>query len=247
MKKAWKCCSVLMLTAMILMTTVGCLGGTAREFEVGDFKFYQGEEGADLYITDLTEEGKQKRVLIVPEELDGVPIKGLEDRTLLWGGAFWQSEELEKLYLPWNMNGDAGILDGCHNLHSVFVLSYDPDESPLHYIHREGLFFYVNQYLFEEIYSGKIFGRPANVSYYYNDGRTENYGCYWLDNVPYGSVLDVLPPKDPVSEGKTFSGWYKEPECINAWDFEVDTTPAEKLDEDGNVIYQETALYAKWV
>ena len=244
--KALKCCSVLMLTAMILMTTVGCLGGTVREFEVGDFKFYQGEEGADLYITDLTEEGKQKRVLIVPEELDGVPIKGLEDPTVLWGGATWQSEKLENLYLPWNIPADNAILDICHNLHSVFILSYDPDGSALHYL-TEGLAFYINRYLFEEVYFDSVYGRPANVSYYYNDGRTENYGCYWIDNVPYGSVLDVLPPEDPVSEGKTFSGWYKEPECINAWDFETDTTPEEKLDEDGNVIYQETALYAKWV
>ena len=231
---------------MILMTTVGCLGGTAREFEVGDFKFYQGEKGADLYITDLTEEGKQKRVLIVPEELDGIPIKGLEDPTVLWGGATWQSEKLEKLYLPWNIPADNAILDICHNLHSVFILSYDPDGSALHYL-TEGLAFYINRYLFEEVYFDSVYGRPANVSYYYNDGRTENYGCYWIDNVPYGSVLDVLPPEDPVSEGKTFAGWYKEPECINAWDFETDTTPEEKLDEDGNVIYQETALYAKWV
>ena len=246
MKKAWKCCSALMLTAMILMTTVGCLGGTAREFEVGDFKFYQGEKGADLYITDLTEEGKQKRVLIVPEELDGIPIKGLEDPTVLWGGATWQSEKLEKLYLPWNIPADNAILDICHNLHSVFILSYDPDGSALHYL-TEGLAFYINRYLFEEVYFDSVYGRPANVSYYYNDGRTENYGCYWLDNVPYGSVLDVLPPKDPVSEGKTFAGWYKEPECINAWDFETDTTPEEMVDEEGNAIYQETALYAKWV
>ena len=153
---------------------------------------------------------------------------------------------MEKLYLPWNIAADNAILDICHNLHSVFILSYDPDGSALHYL-TEGLAFYINRYLFEEVYFDSVYGRPANVSYYYNDGRTENYGCYWIDNVPYGSVLDVLPPEDPVSEGKTFAGWYKEPECINAWDFETDRTPVEKLDEDGNVIYQETALYAKWV
>ena len=200
MKKALKCCSALMLTAMILMTTVGC-GGTAVHFENGDFKFCSRTLG--LYIEDLTAEGQQKRVLIVPEELDGIPIKGLQNRNLLWGGGTWKSEKLEKLYLPWNMNGDIGLLDGCHNLYSVFILSYDPTGNLQ--IIPEGLTFYVNRNLFEEVYSNKIYGRPANVAYYYNDGRTENYGCYWIDNVPYGSVLDVLPPEDPVSEGKTFS------------------------------------------
>ena len=248
MKKVWKCCSALMLTAMILMTMVGCLGGTAREFEVGDFKFYQGEEGADLYITDLTEEGKQKRVLIVPEELDGIPIKGLEDPTVLWGGAHWQSEKVEKIYLPWNMNYDfQGIFDGCINLKGVYIISYNFNLNNINLKDRKT---YYNRYIYDSLlkkYLTLDYLRPANVAYYYNDGRTENYGCYWIDNVPYGSVLDVLPPEDPVSEGKTFAGWYKEPECINAWDFETDTTPEEKLDEDGNVIYQETALYAKWV
>ena len=246
MKKAWKCCSALMLTVMILMTTVGCLGGTAREFEVGDFKFYQGEEGADLYIMSLTEEGLQKRVLIVPEKVDNAAVTHIMNPRL-WGGGVWRSEKLEKLYLPWNLYVDTGTLNTCDNLYAVFLLSNREEGFYPSYVISKGQVFYTNYYLYNEIYTDSTQGKPANVTYYYNDGRTENYGCFWIDNVPYGSVLDVLPPEDPISEGKTFAGWYKEPECINAWDFETDITPAEKLDEDGNVIYQETALYAKWI
>lgn len=47
-----------------------------------------------------------------------------------------------------------------------------------------------------------------------------------------------------------FGGWYKEPACINEWDFEEDTLPEERMEvnEDGEeeVVYQETELYVKW-
>ena len=32
---------------------------------------------------------------------------------------------------------------------------------------------------------------------------------------------------EPQREGYTFEGWYKEKECINEWDFEVDMTKEE--------------------
>ena len=61
-------------------------------------------------------------------------------------------------------------------------------------------------------------------------------------------------PYEPQREGYTFGGWYKEPECINAWDFETDTLPEEKTEMKEysggevreEVVYQETILNAKW-
>ena len=41
-------------------------------------------------------------------------------------------------------------------------------------------------------------------------------------------------PKDPVAAGWTFGGWYREKECANAWNFDVDPVTAN------------TTLYAKW-
>ncbi|MCL2028666.1 MAG: leucine-rich repeat protein [Bacteroidales bacterium] len=40
-------------------------------------------------------------------------------------------------------------------------------------------------------------------------------------------------PVAPTSEGFIFSGWYKEPECINIWDFDTDIT-------------SHVTLYARW-
>ena len=243
MKKVWKYCSALML-ALVLFLASGCNPNYRPEFEYGDFICREWIEGK-IYITDLSEQGKQKRVLIVPEEVNGKPVVTIRNPAK-WGGTEWKSDNLEKLYLPWNMSVDKVTTLYCENLKAVFVISFKE---------KRGIYLYpTNIYYSRYVYMSMLekgwnldYERPANITYYYNDGRTENYGCYWLDNVPYGSVLDVLPPEDPVSEGKTFAGWYKEPECINAWNFETDTTPEEMVDEEGNIIYQETALYAKWV
>lgn len=50
--------------------------------------------------------------------------------------------------------------------------------------------------------------------------------------VKTGELLTA--PEAPTAEGYQFEGWFKEPECINAWDFAVDT------------VLSDTILYAKW-
>jgi len=49
-----------------------------------------------------------------------------------------------------------------------------------------------------------------------------------------GSGLGITPPADPSRMGHSFGGWYKEPACVNVWDFDTDTITAQ------------TYLYAKW-
>jgi hypothetical protein len=52
-----------------------------------------------------------------------------------------------------------------------------------------------------------------------------------------------------------FDGWYKEEECINKWDFDIDILPDVKYDtvSEGmyagqeREVYQETIIYAKWI
>jgi uncharacterized repeat protein (TIGR02543 family) len=50
----------------------------------------------------------------------------------------------------------------------------------------------------------------------------------------------IQKPTSPEKEGYIFDGWYKEKECINKWDFEIDTV---KLEEN----IEEIKLYAKWI
>jgi uncharacterized repeat protein (TIGR02543 family) len=45
----------------------------------------------------------------------------------------------------------------------------------------------------------------------------------------------VMQPSNPIMEGFIFAGWFKEPECITAWNFLVD------------VAVNNMTLYAKWI
>ena len=53
------------------------------------------------------------------------------------------------------------------------------------------------------------------------------------------------PPYDPKRVGYEFRGWYKDSKCEEEWDFEKDIVEIH-FDEEGNRIYEEFCLYAKW-
>ena len=88
--------------------------------------------------------------------------------------------------------------------------------------------------------------RVANVTYLYNYVGCPNGGEYWVDSYD-ASPISFIPP-EPEREEYRFCGWYKEPECINAWDFEKDVTGEELLISRDNQYteYEGIYLYAKW-
>ena len=101
----------------------------------------------------------------------------------------------------------------------------------------------------ELLYNNACTVKYANISYNYNYEDSENYGVYFIDDCDYGSKIEYIPA-NPTREGYIFDGWYKEPECINKWNYESDTLPEEIKEVNENneeeVKFQETKLYAKW-
>ena len=91
----------------------------------------------------------------------------------------------------------------------------------------------------------KSFIQIANTSYMFNYEGEPNEGYFFINDFERGGVIEDTP-YEPRREGYTFAGWYKEPECVNAWDFAKDTLPAAEYDEEGNLLFVETKLYAKW-
>ena len=250
-KKLWKAWIVLILAVMMLM--LSACSGFVRNEEWGYFmvKFYDDRETA--YITGLTELGKQQRFLVIPEEIDGVRVSTIGERPLLqmWssiGYADICSEKLEKVYFPTSVYVVSGSFRNSPNLIKVvsmvgaFIVTTNQtvktyvSNKTYNHLSPNGLYYYA-------------FDR-ANVSYFYNYETEKNYGYYWIDDWDYGSKIEFIPP-EPEREGYTFGGWYKEPECINKWDFETDVLPEERteINEEGEeeVVYQETKLYAKWL
>ena len=78
----------------------------------------------------------------------------------------------------------------------------------------------------------------------FNYDNNPNEGYFFVDLIEESGKL-MKPPYDPRRDGYTFQGWYKDEACIKAWDFENDTVTIQ-FDEEGNHIYEEIRLYAKW-
>lgn len=94
--------------------------------------------------------------------------------------------------------------------------------------------------LAEEYFRGSLL--KANVSYHLNYDEN-NY--YYIDYYENGEKICYIPPI-PQRDGYTFGGWYKEEACINKCDFDIDVYE-EQYDENGQLIFNELKLYAKWV
>ena len=83
--------------------------------------------------------------------------------------------------------------------------------------------------------------RVANTAYMFNYEGEPNGGYFFINNFDWGKKIDPAPYM-PMRNGYEFKGWYKEPECINLWNFDSDTLPQEsEIGEN-----PETKLYAGW-
>jgi hypothetical protein len=68
---------------------------------------------------------------------------------------------------------------------------------------------------------------------YYFENPNDEY--YFFDDIDVGETI-IISPRDPYRSMYNFTGWYKEPECINLFDFNNDT-------RDSNTTLK---LYAGW-
>ena len=251
---------VLCLTLVLTCFTAlfGC-GPGFRTYTHGDWVIMHSAEG-ECKIFDLSEEGKQKEVLIFPTEVAGRKVTGTYYEKGGWYhyGHNIDAPNLKRLYFTEFVH--LSIYAITTDRTKIFVL-YDISDNTSGYLKENTC--YINNLQEEE--QGSDDTRPANVNYYYNYQNAPFDGLYWIDDygdiyiVPDGCAGEIIkyPPENPTREGYEFMGWYKEPECINKWDFKADIVPRKVYEpelsiNDGNneikekYHYAETALYAGW-
>ena len=210
----------------------------------GDYVYRIFDANADydyehIAIIGLSEEGQQKRELLIPEEIDGIPVVclGYASSWTAREGSF-DSDVLEKIFIVKPYDSISQIFLGkSPNLKKIIMLNSFTYEG-FNQRHNDKELLPKIEALKLNIVNNECY---ANVVYYLNNGGEEI--CF-ADDCD-GEKITFVPPA-PQREGYTFGGWYKEKECINEWDFEKDEVPAKKYDEENNYLFQETSLYAKW-
>ncbi len=201
------------------------------------------EEYEHISIIGLTEQGKTKKELLIPEEINGVPVKNLGYRWIMRIGGEFVSSNIEKLFLTKVYGSHEWFFHTSGHIYATEAEIYfnlrGVDNRKIRLAEREW-----NRYYELQNYTSYKINKDlcVNVIYYKNDGSDK---ISFVDDYDGGKIT-FMPP-EPKREGYEFAGWYKEEECINEWDFAVDEVPEKEYGEDGEYKLKETSLFAKWV
>lgn len=255
---------------MAVVTTLGLAGCTEDylpEYESEYFRYAvrTNKDGTkEGYLIGFTELGAEQTHLILPQELDGIPIVDLGyERQLGWGmervGEFYNSE-LKKLFVPFEPLKNTWSQKDIHRHFVSLEIEVIQWRSNKIKISGKKLIYGYSLYgslvengTIEDIVQFEN-NYLANISFMYNYEGAEDGGYYWVDSYD-NSTVEFIPP-EPTREGYRFSGWYKEPECLNIWEFAMDKTGNELpivISYDPFKIYAQyneidgIRLYAKWI
>lgn len=207
MKKTLTIILSLILSFIFLIGIAGCAGCITEsrlpEYDGKYFRYAVRSEKREKkgYLVGLTELGMEQTELILPQEIDGVPIVGIG---YMRNNAFWdgpvgslRSENLEKLYIPFSLQ-DWDIQNGCIYCKNCYnVRLYDMRYG----FGNKGSITSYNVY--EQLMNGSLEHYTlyysadnmllANVSYMYNFENAENEGYYWVDSYD-NSLITFIPP-----------------------------------------------------
>ena len=232
----------------------GCENGCGIGLRLDESEYFiytVGYDSGDVLIFGLTDKGREQEYLIIPESIESKKVVALsyndyntEKIIEKYGDAKYsglQSEKLKKVFIiPTVTVQNEGFFQVAKKPIDVFYISNGTklQDNAHHYT-----YYYTKD---NDEYKKRFEGRAANVSYYYNYEKAPNDGYYWIDNCNYGETIEYIP-EQPIRDGYTFGGWYRDSACVNEWNFECDTLPQAQYDEQEKEIYQETKLYAKWI
>lgn len=246
MKKLISKISAFLFLFSMSVSLSGCILKKYDTYKNEYFIYQVSRENSEAYIVGLTDLGKQQEYLIIPETIGGKKVNAISEMTFdvyrteeQYGNLEdinYDSKTLKKIFIVSGIRIiNAWASGGLFSEKEVFYIS----NADVEFSNK----FYRTSFKGETVWHSLT---AANVSYDYNYEDSPNDGYYWIDNYAYGEKIEYIP-EHPLRNSYTFGGWYKESECINVWDFEMDTLPKVKYDEQGVEIYQETKLYAKWI
>ena len=244
------------LVLSMLVCTCGCASqiDENREYEYDDFIYYYVENSYN--VLELSDSGRSSEILYVCDEVDGLRVCGIGSYVPIMYSqsiADFKSDNLKKIYFPWSIKQGADRL--VVSDYNICIISASTYEFVMYGFGYDSSTFVIPNFSYENGIESKgvnftdVKGLkhiiPANIAYFFNYEENPNEGYFFVDLLEESGKL-TKPPYDPKRSGYKFAGWYKEAECVNAWGFENDIVEI-NFDEEGNRIYEEICLYAKWV
>ena len=228
--------ALLLLCTTLLAGMSGCFGKDSNRFDTDLFSCMYNEDKTGVIILELTEKGQEQEILVIPEEINGLPVVQLGGDTKGYPymiGHKLQSEKVRKIYCLIKDRKLNSIYSNFKCTQRVDIVLYadsvasfclNGDTCNNHF------FSLIND---ETATEGRYILERSNVHFYLNS-KSEN-AIYWFD-VINGNDYYVLPT-EPIRDGYIFSGWYLNKECTIPWDGKF------VLPEGEN----ELNLYAKWI
>ena len=242
--------SIVMSILMTLITAVSC-----GKFELergpimtyGDFRYcyvtsadsnFRAHEADYIAILELTEEGRKKETIIIPEMIEDKTVILIGMQGMGWGFSLRESGGVyDKLYLSVHLQQIRRTNSEFAPCIKRFLLNMPNDLffqniGGVCYIPEPDYELY--KLYFEENQTKSEFSvmRIANLTYVVNNE------VYWIDDYEDGEYVTF--PQTPQKEGYTFDGWYREPDYLTKWNEETD---AYSKPEDVKTV----KLYAKWI
>ena len=187
-----------------------------------------GEKPLYVEIIGLTEEGEQLENIVIPDEIDGIPVEDIR-------GQFYDSHA-RKIYISKNVNWQryANLTSVVTYDYKVLFCRYKCSKWSIGEWRGELYLPAIAEENYKRV--GLTAYSIANLNYFYNYEGSGNGGIHFVDDLDEGETPVVIPP-EPIREGYRFQGWYRDEACTEPFDL---TTYVRK-DTDGIL-----SLYAGW-
>ncbi|MDE6275624.1 MAG: InlB B-repeat-containing protein [Clostridia bacterium] len=224
-----------------------------QETVIGDF-ICQEYKKNEIYLKGLSEEGKTKEYVVIPNEINGkaVTMIGYQRGLIYKDIGKWESENLKKIYVVgehYHFVREERVFSKCPNLEKIIFLNNKNEQ--YYDVVKDDWTVFMSKMNYNRLFADKEsaaednekspYFYAANISFNYNYKNAPNNRYYWIDDVEDGKLIVFIPP-DPIREGYEFQGWYKENDCINKWDFDNDRVQKANYHQE----FKETQLFAKW-
>ncbi len=245
--------SVLLIFAMLLSGCASCKIIFGFDLELNGVTYEVKILQRACYVRSIRDSSDGSDKVVVLDEVLGCRV------TSAGTNPFWGEGEVhvfcgktDQVYLPWGIEQSASETSG----NFKYIISASTQYIMYDYFSDDSKFV-TPLSLYERIAAGERIGEnrvekenlkyylPANIAFFFNYEFNPNEGYFFVDILEESGKI-TKPPYDPKREGFTFEGWYKDPECVNEWDFDTDEVVI-TFDEEGNRIYEEIKLYAKWI